>query len=397
LLDLWKIRPLKLAKKTAGVGGEIFHIIADRPGWRGTEKRANRKSGRARVVTQTRGVKGRYFLDVGYTEGSRMSAFEKALIGFVCAGAAGLAVAAAVFPIDTATKSPRAVFQAPGGGDEQAVTSGGGQVTAKAGGPTVAAVSGSFIRHKYDMETIRAGKSQVPPLFLTAFPRDILRISQPETRKKFFFKMVLPLVLRVNDRIAGDRRRLLPLKAALRSGRRLAAADRLWLAAKSDQYGVRRGDMAELARRMDTVPPSLAIAQAAEETGWGTSRFAREGNALFGQWTFAAVGGLVPKSRDNGKSHKVKAFQTLTEAVGAYVANLNTHRAYRGFRAERMRVRRHGELSGLELARTLGSYSERGRAYVSSIIRIIRANRLGQLDKARLSASGMAAAKEPAI
>jgi Bax protein len=254
-------------------------------------------------------------------------------------------------------------------------------------------------RHKYDMVTIRAGKSPVPPLFLAAFPIDILRIAQPETRKNFFFKMVLPLVLRVNDAITADRRRLTALQAAKRGGgRRLAAADRLWLAAKLDQYKVRRGSLAELARRMDTVPPSLAMAQAAEETGWGTSRFAREGNALFGQWTFASAGGLVPKDRDDGKFHKVKVFQTLTQAVGAYAANLNTHRAYRGYRAERARMRRTGgQPDGLKLAASLGSYSERGRAYVDTIQKIIRANRLGQLDKARLGGSVLAAAKEPAI
>ena len=210
--------------------------------------------------------------------------------------------------------------------------------------------------------------------------------------------MVLPLVLRVNDAITEDRRRLMPLLAASRAGRRLAAEDRLWLAAKLDQYGVRRAGLVELARRMDTVPPSLAIAQAAEETGWGTSRFAREGNSLFSQWTFAAVGGLVPKDRAPGKRHKVKVFQTLTQAVGAYVANLNTHRAYRGFRAERAHMRNSRTVpDGLKLAQSLASYSERGRAYVSSIQRIIRANRLSQLDKARLGGSLPIAAKEPAI
>ncbi len=208
--------------------------------------------------------------------------------------------------------------------------------------------------------------------------------------------MVLPLVLRVNDTITEDRLRLMPLAAAKRAGRRLAAEDRLWLAAKLDQYRVRRGGLVELARRMDTVPPSLAIAQAAEETGWGTSRFAREGNALFGQWSFAAAG-LVPKDRAIGKLHKVKVFQTLIEAVSAYVANLNTHRAYRGFRAERARMRSSKATpDGMKLAQSLASYSERGRAYVSSIQRIIGTNRLSQLDKARLGSALLTAAKEPA-
>ncbi len=326
-----------------------------------------------------------------------MSLFERALIGLVAAGVAGLFVAATLHPIDSTTRSPSAVYPVPGSA-EGGAAKGAGAKLAGIGGPTVAVVASKFDRHKYDMATIRAGKSHVPPLFLTTFPRDIVRIRQPETRKNFFFKMILPLVLRVNDRITEDRRRLMPLLAAARAGRPLRAEDRLWLAAKLDQYDVRRAGLEELARRMDTVPPSLAMAQAAEETGWGTSRFAREGNALFGQWTFAAAGGLVPKNREAGKLHKIKVFQTLTQAVGAYVANLNTHRAYRGFRAERARMRRSGgQPNGEQLARSLGSYSERGRAYVASIQKIIRANRLSQLDTARLGGTVITAAKEPAI
>ena len=326
-----------------------------------------------------------------------MSVFERALIGFVSVGVGALFVAATLYPIDSPTRSPSAVFSLPGSAGDRTAKYGRANA-ALAGGPTVALVASKFHRHKYDMATIRAGKAPVPPLFLTAFPRDIVRIRTPETRKNFFFKMVLPLVLRVNDTIAEDRRRLMSLAAAKRDGQRLAPEDRLWLAAKLDQYGVRRAGLVELARRMDTVPPSLAIAQAAEETGWGTSRFAREGNALFGQWTFAAAGGLVPKDRASGKQHKIRVFQTLTQAVGAYVANLNTHRAYRGFRAERARMRKSKATpDGMTLAQSLASYSERGRAYVTSIQRIIRANQLSQLDKARLGGGLISAIKEPAI
>ncbi|MEE2761546.1 MAG: glucosaminidase domain-containing protein [Pseudomonadota bacterium] len=323
-----------------------------------------------------------------------MIIFEKALIGFVSTGVVSLALAAVLYPVDSTTRSPRAVFAPSGSGDALRPAANRTVV----GGPTVAKVTSNFHRYNYDMATIRAGKSPVPPLFLTALPSDIVRIRQPEMRKSFFFKMVLPLVLRVNDSIALDRRRLLPLLAAIRDSKNLRAEDRLWLAAKLDQYGVRRAGLAELARRIDTVPPSLAMAQAAEESGWGTSRFVREGNALFGQWTFESAGGLVPRDRDVGKVHKVKAFQNLTQAVGAYVANLNTHRAYRGFRAERARMRAAGrELDGEKLARTLVSYSERGRAYVDSIRRIIRINRLRQLDGARLGAAGLARGKDSAI
>jgi Bax protein len=326
-----------------------------------------------------------------------MSVFERALIGFVAVGVGALFVAATLYPIDSATRSPNAVYSLPGSAGDRA-TKDNRANSAHAGGPTVAVVASKFHHHKYDMATIRAGKAPVPPLFLTAFPHDLVRIRAPETRKNFFFKMVLPLVLRVNDAIEEDRRRLMPLLASSLAGHRLAAEDRLWLAAKLDQYRVRRAGLVELARRMDTVPPSLAIAQAAEESGWGTSRFAREGNALFGQWTFAAVGGLVPKERATGKRHKIKVFQTLTQAVGAYAANLNTHRAYRDFRNARARMRKLGDApDGMKLAQSLTSYSERGRAYVTSIQRIIRTNQLSQLDKAQLGGTLLDSAKEPAI
>ena len=151
-----------------------------------------------------------------------MSLFERALIGLVSAGVAGLAVAAVLYPIDSTTRSPNAVFAVPGSA-EGGAAKGAGAKLAGLGGSTVAVVASKFDRHKYDMATIRAGKAPVPPLFLTAFPRDIVRIRAPETRKKFFFKMVLPLVLRVNEAIAEDRRRLITLLAASRAGRRLAA------------------------------------------------------------------------------------------------------------------------------------------------------------------------------
>ncbi|NQV54958.1 MAG: glucosaminidase domain-containing protein [Rhodospirillales bacterium] len=348
-----------------------------------------------------------------------MSAFEKALISSVCACVAGLALVAAIDPLHTATKSPRAEFVVPDMAENlsamslnamsldampldamslNAMSTAAGFSGSRVRLATVANVANTFRNLDYNIERVRVGAGDVPRFFLPSFPRDMRGVSQPEARKKLFFKMVLPLVLSVNDKISEDRQRLLKLIKVDKAGKRLAADDRLWLAAMTEYYDVERGELKELARRMDTVPPSLAIAQAAEESGWGTSRFAREGNALFGQWTFASAKGIVPNRRDQGKEHRIKAFPSLMGAVRAYVRNLNTHRAYRRFRAERRAIHaENGQLSGVRLAKMLDGYSERGSAYVSTIMTIISTNRLHELDGARLGNSALQFSKKPAI
>jgi len=131
---------------------------------------------------------------------------------------------------------------------------------------------------------------------------------------------------------------------------------------------------------------SLAMAQAAIESGWGTSRFAIHGNAIFGQWTTAGGRGLVPTGREEGKTHKVRAFDRLSDSVNAYILNLNTHRAYRGLRELRQEARKDGKRpNGLVLAAGLEPYSERGEEYVELLRSLIRVNRLTPLDDAVLS------------
>ncbi|MBF0248597.1 MAG: glucosaminidase domain-containing protein, partial [Alphaproteobacteria bacterium] len=190
--------------------------------------------------------------------------------------------------------------------------------------------------------------------------------------------------------ITRDRDRLHRLAQRKRDGERLPAVDRLWLAVMADRYDVARDDIAGMLKRHDVVPPSLALAQAATESGWGTSRFALEGNAVFGQWTFTdSHDGIVPQDRQDGQSHRIRAFDSLYDSVYSYVINLNTHQAYREFRDMRADMRRHGmRLDGLRLADTLHRYSERGADYVLDIQNIIQTNDLEQLDGARLSDAG---------
>ena len=166
---------------------------------------------------------------------------------------------------------------------------------------------------------------------------------------------------------------------------KLSAEDRLWLAVVEDRYKVVRGDLGALELGMDIIPPSLALAQAAEESGWGTSRFVVEGNALFGQWTDNKKNGLIPLGRVINHNYRIEAFQSLLDGVRAYARNLNTHRAYRSFRAGRSELRRSGKiLSGQKLSLHLASYSERGENYIRSLQKIITSNSLEKFDHLKL-------------
>ncbi|SDG38429.1 glucosaminidase domain-containing protein [Roseospirillum parvum] len=254
---------------------------------------------------------------------------------------------------------------------------------------TAAELRRHFLAVGYTLNEVRQGSGDVPRLFVDQVPPDLKGMNDIQLRKSLFFRLTLPLVLRVNEEIAVERGRLLDLAQRLDQGGELAAADRVWLKRLAGKYGLKaeggKIDMAELKKRVDGIPPSLALAQAAEESGWGTSRFARQGNALFGQWTMDEEAGLVPADRPDGASHAVRAFPSLLHGVEAYMRNLNTHAAYRGFRDRRAVLRETASrLDGYQLAGTLTSYSERGQEYVETLRTIISANELKTLDHAWL-------------
>jgi Bax protein len=317
-----------------------------------------------------------------------MSNFERAALAAVGTLIAGLVAAVVYFPPALVTSVPRAVLDFPAAQPEpsEMVTSSG--VRALRVGmsePTAHKLSSTFSELGYDLEAVLAGESRVPRLFLASLPADMAKVREVKVRKAIFFQTVLPLILQVNEEILAERRHLWQLRFRRSLGLRLDAIDRLRLAALADRHGVERGDIDALLLHIDIIPPSLALAQAAEESGWGTSRFVREGNALFGQWTFSNNGQLVPGRRDAGKKHGIKAFDSLLDSVRAYSRNLNSHRAYRGLRALRAAMRRAGvPIDGATLTRTLLRYSQRGPAYVASIRSIIAVNKLRALDDARL-------------
>ena len=236
----------------------------------------------------------------------------------------------------------------------------------------------------YKLDDVRETKL-VKPVALTLLPAEIKMIESTQKRKEFFIQIVLPLVLKENNNIRLDRKMLFNIINKSNN----TQLEKKWLEKKYKQYGVISKDLSVLKVRMDEVPVSLAIAQAAKETGWGTSRFAQEGNALFGQWTWSGEG-LKPKEADEDKGHKVMKFNVLQASVRAYQRNLNTHRSYENFRLARAQLRDAGKkLDSIVLSQFLDNYAETGSQYVEVLQKIIKQNNLKDFDDAKLLPSSI--------
>ena len=236
----------------------------------------------------------------------------------------------------------------------------------------------------YKLDDVRETKL-VKPVALTLLPAEIKMIESTKKRKEFFIQIVLPLVLKENNNIRLDRKMLFNIINKSNN----TQLEKKWLEKKYKQYGVISKDLSVLKVRMDEVPVSLAIAQAAKETGWGTSRFAQEGNALFGQWTWSGEG-LKPKEADEDKGHKVMKFNVLQASVRAYQRNLNTHPSYENFRLARAQLRDAGKkLDSIILSQFLDNYAETGNQYVEVLQKIIKQNNLKDFDDAKLLPSSI--------
>ena len=232
---------------------------------------------------------------------------------------------------------------------------------------------------KYNLENVRKNKI-VKPINLSLLPSEIRNIESTKKKKNLFIKIVLPLILEENNRIKFDRKKLFKILNKNKN----SEAEKRWLNSKFKQYGVLNKDLSTLKVRMDIVPVSLAIAQAAKESGWGTSRFAIEGNALFGQWTWSGEG-IKPAGIDSEEKHKVMKFKVLKASVRAYQRNLNTHGSYKEFRSERANMRDSDqELDSLILADFLDKYAATGKEYTKIIKQIINQNNLQDFDKVKL-------------
>ena len=244
---------------------------------------------------------------------------------------------------------------------------------------SAATIEQLFKDTNYTLKDVRKNKL-VKPINLDLLPNEMKMIENTKQKKNLFIQIVLPLILKENTQIILDRKKLFVILNKSNN----SEAEKKWLNMKFKQYGVKSKDLFTLKIRMDEVPISLAIAQAAKETGWGTSRFALEGNALFGQWTFSGEG-LKPLAIDGDKTHKIMKFQILQASIRAYQRNLNTHSGYKKFRKLRALARENNEkLDSLILADSLDKYAATGAEYTKILKKIIKQNALKDFDDAKL-------------
>ena len=232
---------------------------------------------------------------------------------------------------------------------------------------------------EYDLGKVRSQKL-VKPIYFTQFPRDLDALESTKLKKETFIKIVLPLIVAENERIIADRDKL----NNLYKKKYTTDLEKQWLRQKLLEYKVKKGDLKELLVRMDIIPTSIALAQAAKESGWGTSRFALEGNAIFGQWTWSGQG-IAPLDRESNKNHKILKFPILRASVKAYQNNLNTHKSYSKFREKRLSLReKKRKINGLDLTETLNNYAQTGSEYTKILNQIIKQNRLTDFEPVRL-------------
>ena len=231
----------------------------------------------------------------------------------------------------------------------------------------------------YNLNEVRK-KKIVKPVKITLLPKEIKEIESTKKRKELFIQIILPLIIEENNKIKLDRMRLFTILNKNNNTK----SEKRWLKKKLNHYGVVNNDLSTLKVRMDEIPVSIAIAQAAKETGWGTSRFAVDGNALFGQWTWSEQG-IKPAGADASSTHKVMKFKVLKASIRAYQRNLNTHSSYRDFRKARATQRDNNEnLNSLELVTFLDKYAETGKEYTVILKKIIEQNSLTDFDDAKI-------------
>jgi len=253
-------------------------------------------------------------------------------------------------------------------------------------------VEAEYQRLSYQIDSLENG---VPPLILQSLPKDLPQIRSNSQKKRFFVKSILPMILLANEEIRQERDLVKNFKRQLEQGQPLEEHQQRILSKIQKRYQVpdSTGDPSKildvLMRRVDIIPPELALAQAANESAWGTSRFSQRANNLFGEWTFTPGTGLVPEDRPEGATYEVRRFPTVFESIRSYLRNLNTHRAYTELRRLREQARSNETpLSGIHLAEGLSRYSTRGEDYVRDLQSLIRQNQMARFSKASLRLRG---------
>lgn len=243
-----------------------------------------------------------------------------------------------------------------------------------------------FDEHNYNRASWAAGNREVPRLTLEGVSENWKHTSRElpvKLKKEIFFRLMAPLVLVSNENILRERE--LVKTEALESEMLINIA-RKYNVIKGDESAITEAIRKELLGKVDIMPPSLALAQAAEESGWATSRFTEEGNAFFGQWDFSGKGMVPKQQRKELGNYGLARFDSPLASVEGYMYNINTTRAYQKLRDLRAELRSNNEkITGLALVVTLDKYSERGQAYIDSISHMIKYNQLQDVDEAYLS------------
>ena len=238
-----------------------------------------------------------------------------------------------------------------------------------------------FNKYQFSVDNLLNNQSANLVIF-SSLPTDFMDIQPIIERKRLFINTLIPIIYSENLQILNDRKKILDWWRESDGENFSRDFWPQWLFELSEKYGSSDSNLGNLLMRVDIIPISLALAQSAIESGWGTSRYSREGNAVFGQYTFDESKGLKPKDRNENDEFFIKKFPNLSESVRSYLKNINTHLAYADFREERKKLRMSGEnLSGYKLVNFLKDYSERRESYIKDVKEIMSSNNFQKYDK----------------
>ena len=234
--------------------------------------------------------------------------------------------------------------------------------------------------HNFTIENFINGLTKKLVIF-SALPDDFMKLEPIEFRKNIFIKTILPIVYVENKNILTQRKRILEWWTETEGEFVSREYWPDWLIGLSNEYDYKEENVGDLLMRVDIIPISMALSQAVVESGWGTSRYSREANAMFGQYTFDKSSGILPENRDPDKKHLIKKFNSISESVRSYIKNINTHLAYEELRKKRRELRMDGEkINGMGLIPYLTKYSERGKSYTADLTSLLEENDFGKLD-----------------
>ena len=239
-------------------------------------------------------------------------------------------------------------------------------------------LSNIFEKHSYLIEIVRDAK-QVPDIKINKFPYDFDQINSIEIKKSLFIKSLLPLIIQENNKILSVRKKIRAIDT--KNIMHISKSDGFWLKKQYVKYKVQNHDIDSLLLKVDTIPVSIALAQAAIESGWGTSRFVIEGNALFGQWSWNKESGIIPTERDKEATYVIKSFDSLGDSIASYMKNLNTNNNYSDFRKFRKEFKTNGNsIDSIKLLKFLDKYAE-NENYSNILEEIIDKNDLKDFDE----------------